>query len=287
MHVTGHRVKTHTVSNTAFRGFGGPQGMLAIEDIIDAIARASGIDPLDVRKRNLYRRRADATSRTTGRPWSRRSCRSSSSASSAPPTIAPGARRSDASTRTARCCAAAGPDPGEVRHLLHGQTPQPGRRPAARLHDGSIQLNHGGTEMGQGLYTKVAQVVASELAVDIGRIRCTATRTDKVPNTSPTAASSGSDINGMAALARRARSASASRFRRRALRRARGQRAFSRQRVSVGEGIPLRRVRVNWPITSACPVGHRFLPHARRSTTTATRHGRPFSTTPTARRYPR
>jgi len=67
--------------------------------------------------------------------------------------------------------------------------------------DGSIQLNHGGTEMGQGLYTKVAQVVASELNVDIERIQCTATRTDKVPNTSPTAASSGSDMNGMAALA--------------------------------------------------------------------------------------
>jgi len=65
--------------------------------------------------------------------------------------------------------------------------------------DGSVQINHGGTEMGQGLYVKVAQVVAEVFGIDIERVRITATTTSKVPNTTPTAASSGSDLNGMAA----------------------------------------------------------------------------------------
>jgi xanthine dehydrogenase large subunit len=198
--VTGHRVKTHTVSNTAFRGFGGPQGVLAIEDIVDAIARHRGIDPLDVRKRNLYRdpdrnvthygqvveqqilpaliERLEASSDYRARREAIRRFNADS----------PVLRRGLALTPVKFGISFTVKHLNQAGALLHIYT------------DGSLQLNHGGTEMGQGLYTKVAQVVARELAVDIGRIRCTATRTDKVPNTSPTAASSGSDINGMAAL---------------------------------------------------------------------------------------
>ncbi|MEM9759692.1 MAG: xanthine dehydrogenase molybdopterin binding subunit, partial [Pseudomonadota bacterium] len=200
--VVGHRVKTHTVSNTAFRGFGGPQGVLAIEDIMDAIARATGQDPLDVRLRNLYRKEGgrnvthygqvvedDVLAQVFARLEKTSDYR---------------ARRDEigrfnAENRILRRGIALTPIKFgisfTVKHL---------NQAGALLHvysDGSIQLNHGGTEMGQGLYTKVAQVVASELQVPLATIRCTATRTDKVPNTSPTAASSGSDINGMAALA--------------------------------------------------------------------------------------
>ncbi|MEM6774265.1 MAG: xanthine dehydrogenase molybdopterin binding subunit [Pseudomonadota bacterium] len=202
MKVVGHRVKTHTVSNTAFRGFGGPQGVLAIEDIMDAIARATGQDPLDVRLRNLYRKEGgrnvthygqvvedDVLAQVFARLEKTSDYR---------------ARRDEigrfnAENRILRRGIALTPIKFgisfTVKHL---------NQAGALLHvysDGSIQLNHGGTEMGQGLYTKVAQVVASELQVPLATIRCTATRTDKVPNTSPTAASSGSDINGMAALA--------------------------------------------------------------------------------------
>jgi xanthine dehydrogenase large subunit len=201
MDVIGHRVKTHTVSNTAFRGFGGPQGMLAIEDVIDAIARDRGMDPLDVRKANLYRspgrdithygqkveqevlpgliERLEQTSDYRARRQALREFNAHS----------PVLRKGLALTPVKFGISFT------VKHL---------NQAGALLHiysDGSMQLNHGGTEMGQGLYTKVAQVVARELGVDMARIRCTATRTDKVPNTSPTAASSGSDINGMAALA--------------------------------------------------------------------------------------
>ncbi|MEE4277692.1 MAG: xanthine dehydrogenase molybdopterin binding subunit [Halieaceae bacterium] len=200
--VTGHRVKTHTVSNTAFRGFGGPQGMLAIEDIIDAIARATGRDPLDVRRQNLYRSEAGRDVTHYGQrveqevlPRIFDRLEETSDYRARRQRI----REFNAGSRILRRGLALTPVKFgisfTVRHL---------NQAGALLHvysDGSIQLNHGGTEMGQGLYTKVAQVVASELQVSLQSIRCTSTRTDKVPNTSPTAASSGSDINGMAALA--------------------------------------------------------------------------------------
>ncbi|GAB5414397.1 MAG: xanthine dehydrogenase molybdopterin binding subunit [Congregibacter sp.] len=202
MRVVGHRVKTHTVSNTAFRGFGGPQGMLAIEDIVDAVARATGKDPLEVRKRNLYSseggRNLTHYGQTVdqdvlpmlidrleiqGKYWARRES----------------VRQFNAANRVLKRGLALTPVKFGISFTVQHMN-----QAGALIHvytDGSIQLNHGGTEMGQGLYTKVAQIVASELQVDINRIYCTATRTDKVPNTSPTAASSGTDINGMAALA--------------------------------------------------------------------------------------
>jgi xanthine dehydrogenase large subunit len=146
--------------------------------------------------------------------------------------------------------------------------------------DGSMQINHGGTEMGQGLYTKVAQVVARELQVDIGRIRCTATRTDKVPNTSPTAASSGSDINGMAALnAAYAFGKHASRIsppgisaatRTACVFTTTGSASASRE-FSFAEFVS------TWRITTACHCRPPVSTARRRSTTTATRAtGRPF-----------
>lgn len=199
--VAGHRIKTHTVSNTAFRGFGGPQGMLAIENIVDAIARNTGLDPLDVRMRNLYRS-PDRDMTHYGQrveqevlPMLMERLESTSGYRERREAL----RRFNAESPVLRRGLALTPVKFgisfTVQHL---------NQAGALIHiysDGSIQLNHGGTEMGQGLYTKVAQVVAQELGVDLRRIHCTATRTDKVPNTSPTAASSGSDINGMAALA--------------------------------------------------------------------------------------
>jgi xanthine dehydrogenase large subunit len=200
--VAGHRVKTNTVSNTAFRGFGGPQGMVAIEDIMDAIARDTGQDPLDVRKRNLYRHAGERNTTHYGQtveqeilPQLIERLESTSDYRARRKAIGVFNSRNPVLRRGLALTPVKFGISFTVQHL---------NQAGALIHvytDGSIQLNHGGTEMGQGLYTKVAQVVASELQVDIGQIRCTATRTDKVPNTSPTAASSGSDINGMAALA--------------------------------------------------------------------------------------
>ncbi|MFT6772141.1 MAG: xanthine dehydrogenase large subunit, partial [Congregibacter sp.] len=200
--IAGLRVKTHTVSNTAFRGFGGPQGMVAIEDVIDAIARDRGLDPLDVRKRNLYSAKGNRNTTHYGQLVEQEVL---------PLLIERLEKTSDYRARRESIRAFNAENPVLRRGLALTPvkfgisfTVQHLNQAGALIHvytDGSIQLNHGGTEMGQGLYTKVAQVVAEELQVDIEHIRCTATRTDKIPNTSPTAASSGSDINGMAALA--------------------------------------------------------------------------------------
>ena len=199
-HIEGHRVKTHTVSNTAFRGFGGPQGMIVIENIVEQIATATGLDALEVRKRNFY-------SATGGRDTTHYGQQIEQHL------IAPLVERLEATSDYHDRRA-------EIREFNRNSlilkrgialtpvkfgisfTVQHLNQAGALIHvytDGSIQLNHGGTEMGQGLYTKVAQIVAQEFQVDLDRIACTSTRTDKVPNTSPTAASAGSDLNGMAA----------------------------------------------------------------------------------------
>jgi xanthine dehydrogenase large subunit len=196
--VTSHRCRTHTVSNTAFRGFGGPQGMLAIEEIVDTIARHLGKDPLDVRMLNLYGRRSrnvtpygmkveedlagvlQELERSAGYRARRESIARSNEQS-------PWTKRGIALTPVKFGIAFTATSMNQAGALVH------------LYRDGSVQLNHGGTEMGQGLYVKVAQVVADELGVDLDRVRITSTVTDKVPNTSPTAASSGSDLNGKAA----------------------------------------------------------------------------------------
>jgi len=198
--VTSHRCRTHTVSNTAFRGFGGPQGMMAIEQVVDEVARHLGKDPLEVRKRNLYG--GKGRTRTPYGMEVRDDLADLVSALEESSGYA--ARRAELSRFNAT---------SEDRKRGIALTPvkfgiafttTAMNQAGALVHvytDGSVHLNHGGTEMGQGLFVKVAQVVADELGVGIDRIRCSATRTDKVPNTSPTAASSGSDLNGKAAQA--------------------------------------------------------------------------------------
>jgi len=199
-HIKGHRVKTNTVSNTAFRGFGGPQGMVAIENIMDNIARFVGRDPLEVRKLNFYTEDGERNTTHYGQTIEQH-------------IIEPLVERLEETSDYQNRRLAIAQFNKDNRVLKKGIALTPVKfgisftvqhlnQAGALVHvytDGSIQLNHGGTEMGQGLYTKVAQIVANEFQVDIDTILCTSTRTDKVPNTSPTAASSGTDLNGMAA----------------------------------------------------------------------------------------
>lgn len=197
--VLSHRCRTNTVSNTAFRGFGGPQGMLGIERIIHRIAAHLGRDPFEVRKANLY---GPAPRDMT--PYGM--------AVSEPvlaKLLGELGERSDYQSRRADIDAF-NADGGSFRKGIAITPVKFGisfttthlNQAGALIHvytDGSVHLNHGGTEMGQGLFVKVAQVVAETFAIDIDRIAVSATHTGKVPNTSATAASSGSDLNGMAA----------------------------------------------------------------------------------------
>jgi xanthine dehydrogenase large subunit len=196
--IDGHRMKTNQVSHTAFRGFGGPQGMIMAEAIIDTIARKVGKDPLTIRKQNLY---SAATGNitpyhmevqdnvlhelierleNTSSYWQRRELITQFNSDN--PIIKKGLALTPVKfgiSFTAKHLNQAGA-------LVHVYT------------DGSIQANHGGTEMGQGLHTKISQIVANEFGVSLSDVDITSTRTDKVPNTSPTAASSGTDLNGKA-----------------------------------------------------------------------------------------
>ena len=201
VHITSHRCKTNTVSNTAFRGFGGPQGMFAIEYVIEDIARTLGIDPLEVRKRNFY-----GTDDRNVTHYQQ--------------TIEDNIIDELVEQLTAESDYVARRDEIQAFNagspvLKRGISLTPVKfgisftstllnQAGALVHvykDGTVQLNHGGTEMGQGLYVKVAQVVADELGLPTDRIRITAADTSKVPNASATAASSGSDMNGKAAQA--------------------------------------------------------------------------------------
>ncbi len=243
--IESHRLKTNTQSATAYRGFGGPQGMLGIERVLDHIAHAMERDPYDVRRANFY---ADATG--------------SAGAEAGPAPInegrpVPADSDADLTSRGAPATAGRAPQPPKdaqttpyhmavedfiLNHLcdrLEQTSDYRSRRKAvaewnaqnevlkkgialtpvkfgisftlthlnqagALVHvyqDGSIHMNHGGTEMGQGLFQKVAQVAAASFGVDLASVKITATDTAKVPNTSATAASSGSDLNGMAVKA--------------------------------------------------------------------------------------
>ncbi|CAN5447671.1 xanthine dehydrogenase molybdopterin binding subunit [soil metagenome] len=197
--ILSHRFKTHTVSNTAFRGFGGPQGMAAIERVMDAVAQATGLDPLLVRTRNLYGEGRDLT------PYHQ-----TVEDNVAPQLLAELAASCDYQARQAAIDLFNAGSPVLKKGLALTPvkfgisfTTTHLNQAGALIHlyaDGSILLNHGGTEMGQGLFVKVAQIVAEAFKVDVARIKITSTVTDKVPNTSATAASSGTDLNGMAAL---------------------------------------------------------------------------------------
>lgn len=201
--ILSRRIRTDTVSNTAFRGFGGPQGMFAAERMMDAIAIHLDRDPFEVRMRNLYAPGRDITpfgAEPQGYRLIRRIMRR----------LVRTGEYTKRRQMIARFNAAAAERAG---HLRKGISLTPVKfgisftlkhlnQAGALVNvfgDGSVQVNHGGTEMGQGLHTKITQVVAEEFGIDIGRVRITATRTDKVPNTSATAASVGSDLNGMAA----------------------------------------------------------------------------------------
>ena len=192
------RVKTNTVSNTAFRGFGGPQGMMAIERVIDAIAWES---------RPRSARRAQGQSLRRGRdvtPYGQ----TVEDYDVAPRLIEQLERSSSYRARRKEIAAFNARSP----ILKRGIALTPVKfgisftlthlnQAGALVHvyqDGSVHLNHGGTEMGQGLFQKVAQVAAEEFGIGLERVHITATSTDKVPNTSATAASSGTDLNGMA-----------------------------------------------------------------------------------------
>jgi len=196
--IVSHRMRTNTVSDTAFRGFGGPQGMMGIERAMDAIAWSLGKDPLDVRLANLYGVAGDQT------PYGQ--VVSDSIAFELMTEL-----ETSSDYRARRKAVAAWN--AEHAYLKRGLALTPVKfgisftanhlnQAGALVHvytDGSIHLNHGGTEMGQGLNVKVAQVVAEVFQVPLAAVKISATRTDKVPNTSATAASSGSDLNGMAA----------------------------------------------------------------------------------------
>ncbi|HEV3011470.1 MAG TPA: xanthine dehydrogenase molybdopterin binding subunit, partial [Burkholderiales bacterium] len=199
--ITSHRCKTNTVSNTAFRGFGGPQGMFAAEGVIAAIARRLGIDPLDVRKRNLY---GEAPRNVTHYGMTVKDnvlpelIDELEMRSSYRERRAEIARFNQQSTLFKKGLALT-----PVKFGIAFTTVSMNQA-GALVHiytDGSVHLNHGGTEMGQGLLIKVAQMVAEEFQIGLDRVQITATSTAKVPNTSPTAASSGTDVNGEAARA--------------------------------------------------------------------------------------
>jgi xanthine dehydrogenase large subunit len=196
--ISTRRLQTNTVSNTAFRGFGGPQGMVFAERMIESIAVKTGLDPLDVRKTNLY-----TDSRNTT-PYGMKvednialavieQLETSSNYR--------GRRKEIAAFNAANTVLKKGISLTPVKFGI-SFTLTHLNQAGALVHvytDGSVHLNHGGTEMGQGLYIKVAQVVAEEFGIDAAHVRITATTTGKVPNTSATAASSGADLNGMAA----------------------------------------------------------------------------------------
>ncbi|RLJ59360.1 xanthine dehydrogenase molybdenum binding subunit apoprotein [Litoreibacter meonggei] len=205
--ITSHRLKTNTQSNTAFRGFGGPQGVVGIERVMDHIAHHLGLDALQVRRENFYASGGNISAKMKSQ------------------TTPYGMEVTDSIVREMVDALEVSSDYQARRRsvsewndknpvLKRGISLTPVKfgisftlthlnQAGALVHvyqDGSIHLNHGGTEMGQGLFTKVAQVAAQCFGVPLDVVKITATDTGKVPNTSATAASSGSDLNGMAVL---------------------------------------------------------------------------------------
>ena len=205
--IVSHRLKTNTQSNTAFRGFGGPQGIIGIERAIDHIAHHLNLDPVDVRKTNFYKSSESLEKDNSSTP--------DTTPYGMPVTDSISEKLLNSLSKIAnykiRC--------KEIRKwnkknkfINKGIGFSPVKfgisftlthlnQAGALVHvymDGSIYLNHGGTEMGQGLFVKMAQVAAKSFGVDLSKIKISATDTSKIPNTSATAASSGSDLNGIA-----------------------------------------------------------------------------------------
>ena len=198
----GRAVKTNLVSNTAFRGFGGPQGMLIIEEIVSRVATHLGMLPEDVRERNLYHGGGETNTTHYGQNIGDNRLQDIWHAHRRATEF--DARRAEISawnaTQVHRRRGLA------MTPITYGLSFTLGHYNQAGAHvliyqDGSVQVNHGGTEMGQGLHTKMQVVAARELGLPLAQVRVMHTRTDQVPNTSPTAASSGSDLNGQAVRA--------------------------------------------------------------------------------------
>lgn len=204
VHIRNLRCKTNTVSNTAFRGFGGPQGMLVIETAMEDIARYLGRDPLEIREINFYAKQAGQGRDTTPYQMTvednvihdivhslskdcqyheRRDAIAEYNASN------PVIKRGISLTPLKFGISFNATIYNQASALVHVYT------------DGTVLVSHGGTEMGQGLYTKIRQIVADEFGLPSDQVRLSATDTTRVPNTSATAASSGTDINGKAAQA--------------------------------------------------------------------------------------
>ena len=195
----GFLCKTNTASNTAFRGFGGPQGMLAIENIIEEIAMIIGVDALEIRKLNYYQK--DTNNVTPYDQVVEDNIINELSSELIEDSNYLVRRESIEKFNKTSKYLKKGLAFSPVKFGISFTT-QLLNQAGALVNvykDGSIYINHGGTEMGQGLFIKVAQVVANEFGVNLERVKVSATSTAKVPNTSPTAASSGSDLNGMAA----------------------------------------------------------------------------------------
>ncbi|MEP1942717.1 MAG: xanthine dehydrogenase molybdopterin binding subunit, partial [Sulfitobacter sp.] len=199
--ITSHRLKTNTQSATAFRGFGGPQGVIGIERVMDHIAHHLGLDPLAVRRVNFYRD-GDLVQTT---PYAQpvKDCIINALTDQLTKSADYDNRRAaiadwNAAQPILKRGIALSPVKFGISFTLTHLN-----QAGALVHvyqDGSIHLNHGGTEMGQGLFQKIAQIAASEFGVPVSAVKITATDTAKVPNTSATAASSGTDLNGMAVL---------------------------------------------------------------------------------------
>ena len=223
MRIESHRLKTNTQSATAYRGFGGPQGMLGIERVLDHVAHAVGRDPVEVRRLNYYRAAAKTGPGTGHRYGGAHSPKTDETTPQTTPyhqevedfilhemtdrlvETSDYIRRKEAiqawnaGNEILKKGIALTPVKFGISFTLTHLN-----QAGALVHvyqDGSIHMNHGGTEMGQGLFQKVAQVAADRFGVDVAKVKITATDTAKVPNTSATAASSGSDLNGMAVKA--------------------------------------------------------------------------------------
>jgi xanthine dehydrogenase large subunit len=200
--ITSYRCKTNTQSHTAFRGFGGPQGIIVIEHIMGEIARELGLDALDVRRVNFYEHHTSGKRHTTHYQM----CVEDNILNPIVDSLSTSSNYKERKAQISKWNSAN----ALIKRGIALTPVKFGIAFTATLFnqagalvnvytDGSVQVNHGGTEMGQGLHTKVAQIVAGELGLPLHKVRVSATDTSKVPNASATAASSGFDLNGRAA----------------------------------------------------------------------------------------
>ena len=204
LRIESHRLRTNTQSNTAYRGFGGPQGMLGMERAIEHLAFAMGIEPAELRRRNYYEAPPAQAKQETHYGQEVEDCILQALTAELQKSSNYAARKAgiaewNSKNRTLKRGIALSPVKFGISFTLTHLN-QAGALVQV-YSDGSALLNHGGTEMGQGLHRKVCQVAASVFGIDVDQVRITATDTSKVPNTSATAASSGADLNGMAVKA--------------------------------------------------------------------------------------